>query len=365
MPILTQFMEPMKPNTEHKRKINAFHKRLTKFENAKDTLSKEGITLDREEENSAISKIFTDAWNDISYIPAKAGEIDLDLYCVEHKLCTDVVGPSLASYSVYPSVQLCQIKEIAEKMGFVIVPLSYTDPEKMFAPYKSLRCDYYDFLRNWCYDPFCETINFINRFLKLDKGKPIDSYQIYVLAPLPLYDPWLEISSGKETLPKFFPSQLSTVSTTLDLTMPVLRNLFAMSKINDENIRRLGEDTRKNFSEIEDIMAKFSERLDWVERVNQAARESGNNLRGSSRETLLRSLELEKTAALMLDPVIFAVPPKTDISSSSSDNVEVRIGLCFGPEMSVDVFVANGLTVFNSKEFNEIQFPFPLKTLSV
>ena len=241
MPILTQFMEPTKPNTEHERKINAFHKRLTKFKNAKDTLSKEGITLDREEENSAISRIFTDAWNDIGYIPAKAGRIDLDLYCDEHNLCSDLFGQSLASYSVYPSVQLCQIKEIAEKMGFVIVPLSYTDPEKMFAPYKSLRHSYYDVLRECCYDPFCDTINFINRFLKLDKGKPIDSYQIYVLAPLPLYDLWLEISSGKETLPKFFPSQLSTVGTTLDLIMPVLRNLFAMSKINDENIRQLGE----------------------------------------------------------------------------------------------------------------------------
>ncbi len=365
MPILTQFMEPTKPNTEHEGEINAFCERLTNFEKAKDTLRKEGIALDRKKEDSAISKIFTDAWNDIGYIPAKAGGIDLDLYCDEHSLYSDVCGPSLASYSVYPSVQLCQIKEIAEKMGFVIVPLSYTDPEKMFAPYKSLRHTYYDYLRYWCYDPFCETINFINRFLKLDKGKPIDSYQIYVLAPLPLYDLWLEISSGKETLPKFFPSQLSTVDTVLDLIMPTLRNLYAMSKINDENIRLLDGKMRKKFSMIEDTMARFSERLDWVERVNRAARESENNLKGSSRETPLRSLELEKTAALMLDPVIFAVPPKTDISSSSSDNVEVRIGLCFGPEMSVDVFVANGLTVLNREEFREIEFSFRLKALGM
>lgn len=363
MPILTQFMEPMEPSTEHAKEIEAFGTRLTNFVTADKTLRGEGIRLDGKEMELAVSKIFRDAWNKIGYIPASVGEHDLTKYG-GYGYLQSVHGPTLASYSLYPSVRVRQIKDVAEKMGFVIVPISYMDPKKMFAPYEDLDYGYYRKLTK-SYDFFYHTIGFINHFFKLEEGKPINSYQIYVLAPLAFYDPWLEVSSDKDTLPKFFSSQLLTIETMLGLIIPTQRNLYVMSKTNSENIRWLNETMHNNFSEVERAIAKVSERLAWVEHVNQILNQRVNGLEGTLAKTQLKLFELERTVACMLDPVIFAVPPKTDISSPSSDDVEARVGLCFGPETSVDVFVTNGLVEFNNKAFNKVEFPYALEALSV
>ena len=363
MPILTNFMQPINPDTRHEDEIEAFGIRLSNFITADNVLRKEGIRIDSDKMGPAVSRIFRDAWDEIGYIPSKVNELDLTEYS-GYGYLSSVHGPTLASYSLYPPVQLQQIKNVAEKMGFMIMPVSYADPNKMFAPYGDLDRDYYRKL-NRSYDFFKHTVGFINHFFRLEEGNPRNAYQIYVLAPLTYYDPWLEVSSDNDPLPKFFSSQLSTIETMLGLIVPTQRNLYAMSKTNNENIRLLNETMQKNFTEIEKTIARFSERLTWVERANQILNQKIASLEGALTKTQLRLFELERTVACMLDPVIFAVPPKTDVSSSSSDNVEARVGLCFGPETSVDVFVTNGLVQFNSKVFKEVELPFSLRALSV
>ncbi len=363
MPILTQFMEPMKPDTGHEIKIKAFGDRLTSFVAADKTLRNEGIRPDREVMGSAVLRIFKEAWNDIGYIPARVGDLDLTQFS-GYGYLSSAYGTTLASYSLYPSVRLHQIKDVAEKMGFVIVPLSYTNSKKMFEPYEDLNSNYYCKLCR-SYDSFYHTIDFINHIFNLEESDAINRYQIYVIAPLAFYNPWLEVSSEEDTLPKFFSSQLSTIETLLGLIIPTQKNLYTMSKTNSENIRLLDDTMQENFSVINKTIASVSERLAWVEHVNQVLSERVNSLEGELTRTQLKTFELERKVACMLDPIIFAVPPKTDISSSSSDNIEARVGLCFGPEMPVDVFVTNGLVKYNNKAFKDIQLPLPLQTLSV
>ena len=363
MPILTQFMEPMKPDTRHETKIKAFGDRLTSFVAADKTLRNEGIRPDREVMGPAVLRIFKEAWNDIGYIPARVGDLDLTQFS-GYGYLSSMYGATLASYSLYPSVQLRQIKDVAEKMGFVIVPLSYTNSKKMLEPYEDLNINYYYKLCR-SYDSFCHTVNFINNIFDLEEGDAIDKYQIYVVAPLAFYNPWLEVSSEEDTLPKFFSSQLSTIETMLGLIIPTQKNLYAMSKTNSENIRLLDDTMRENFSVINKTIANVSERLAWIEHVNQVLSERVKSLEGELTRKQLKMFELETTVAHMLDPIIFAVPPKTDISSSSSDDIEARVGLCFGLEMPVDVFVTNGLVEYNNKAFRDVGFPLPLQTLGV
>ena len=358
MAVLTQFVTSVSLRDGKETSIERFGDRLKAFENAFSVLKDEGVSFNASViEGSGIKKaeerIFRDAWKDIGFIPSEVGSFDISRYNM-HSLKGKNAYAGVLAYSNYPVTRLGALKELADKMGLVIVHNSYVDYGRQFDVYRNLDSRYYRLVRER-YEEFQRVVNDVNVFL----GDNQDGYQIYFVAPVSFYDLWLEVTSER-VYPKFFSDKLATIRTTLDLLMPAQRNLYVMSKANEENIRVM----KKNFVLMEKAIVGIHERLAWLEDTTRVLNRRIEELSMKFDAVQMRVYELEKTAAYLLDPIVFALPSGIDVASSKDDNAEVRIGLCFGPDMPLEVFVSTGMKELHD-DFKEIECPYNMHLLDV
>lgn len=257
----------------------------------------------------------------------------------------------------YPIVDVEQLKQLADILSFVIIPINYVDIDKIFKMYIGLdhrdtKYSYYDttvysnIIRN-AFKEFRHTIEMCV------ETQCINPQTIYILAPLSFYDAWLEVSS-KQISPKYFSSKLLTLSTTLGLLIPTQRNLYKIASSNSENIREMKQTMDTNFQMLKQSIEECHSRINWVERMVSNLQSQVASLGVRLREAELKTAKLESMIYCLLDPIIFAVDSNVDISKPSSNSARARIGLCFGPEMPVDFFVEQGLTTIFDKRFDTV-----------
>ena len=276
----------------------------------------------------------------------------------------------------YPITNLFQLKRIADALSFVILPIEYVDIDKIFECYRMADEDgrevhWYISERTYeqrirkAYKFFRDSIN------SCVKEHFIKSQNIYILAPLSFYDAWLEVKNER-VIPKYFSNQLFSLSTTLGIILPTQRNLYKMAKSNSQNIHEMKEVMDSNFMMLNQSIEECHRRIGWVEKtVSQiqtvVAEQQAQlrELRVQLQEMKLRQDQIETKLYCLLDPIIFCLDADVDISKKDSDNAKARIGLCFGPEMPIDLFVENGLTTVSDKRFDEVTHIFHAKNIKI
>lgn len=254
----------------------------------------------------------------------------------------------LDKLSDYPIVSLSQLKEIADALSFVILPINYVNMGSVFEMYRKADVNDSD---SWShsYSYSREIKEAFDSFSWIIKACAKDNFirdqNIYILAPLSFYDAWLEVKAEK-VLPKYFSNKLFNLSTTLGIVIPSQRNLFKMAQTNNENIMEMKKTMDANFEMLKQSIEDCHSRIDWVETM-ASRMQKATNIR--LRNIELKQQKMEEMLYCFLDPIIFSVDDGVDISRSENNNAKARIGLCFGPEMPLDFFVARGLKTIVDK----------------
>lgn len=361
MPVLTNFLPAVSLGEVEVAKQEDYVKQLNAFRNAVNLMQQTfniritknsalGIKILKKEET--VYRVF---WKDIGCIPT-----DFEKSC----LGTRMPYNSLSNLSKYPVTKMSNLRNLANSLGFVILPIEYVNMEKIIKMYRQQNTDYAKIVRN-AYNEFKKTLDECKNYTRKQK--------IYILAPVSFYDPWKEISA-ENILPKYFPPQLKDLSTTLGMILPTQRNLYKMVKNSETNIENLNETMQKNFQMVEESIYDCHKRLDWVENLTKQLSARVNYLEGTVQSLEfrtanmamnlqaihLRVTELEHMLYCLLDPIIFSVNEGIDISSIVCDDEDARIGLCFGTDMPIDFFIERGMTIINDKRFEPVTYALTL-----
>lgn len=346
MPVLADFLSVQK--VEKKEQQKDYSARLRKFRKAVDLMSETfdcSISAKSDLGRQIIEKeseVFQDYWDDVGFIPKV-----FEYSCLN----TKTKYSYLSDFSQYPVVQVSDLKQMADTLSFVILPIDYINMEKIFEMYEDENYSYADKIRE-AYEEFKEVVSKCADFT----GKQ----QLYMLAPISFYDPWEEVSCSK-LLPKYFSKKLVHLSTTLGMIIPTQRNIYRMVNTTDKNLRTLQQNMKDNFEAVERSINECHSRIDWVEDMTKSLerRVAEDESRSRRMELQLYNMHLEVTKLehmlyCLLDPIIFAVDDDVDISSPDSNEEKAHVGLCFGPDMPVDFFLDKGMVTINDKRLKSI-----------
>lgn len=290
--------------------------------------------------------IFQEIWKEVGFIPEQ-----FSLSCFKTKMSYNY----LSDLSQYPIVKVAELKQMADSLSFVILPIDYVNMGEIIKMYREVDCSYAEKIKN-SYQEFKKVLTMCQDFV----GKQ----QLYILAPISFYDPWEEVSR-KELLPKYFSKKLWTVSTILGLMMPTQRNLYKMTKVNEENLESFQKIVQENMRALQKSIDECHKRIDWVESLTKRLinrvedlekreREMTDNMQNMQKNMQKKIAQLEHKLDCLLDPIIFSVDAHTDISDDNSDDRGARLGLCFGTDMPIDFFVEQGMKTINDKRLGHI-----------
>lgn len=354
MPVLTNFLPAISLDEVEVAKQEDYVEQLNAFRNAVNLMqqtfhiritnsSELGTKILKKEET--VYRLF---WKDIGFIPA-----DFEKSC----LGTRMPYNSLSNLSKYPVTKISNLRNIANSLGFVILPIEYVNMEKIIKMYRQQNTDYSKIVRK-AYNEFKKTLDDCKNYTR--------KQQIYILAPVSFYAPWEEISA-ENVLPKYFSPKLKDLSTTLGMILPTQRNLYKMIKNSETNIENLNETMQNNFQMVEESIHDCHKRLDWVENLTKQLSRRVNYLEGTVANMAmnLKALQLQVTKLehmlyCLLDPIIFSVNAGIDIANIACDDEDARIGLCFGTDMPIDFFIERGMTIINDKRFEPVTYALTL-----
>lgn len=355
MPVLTDFLSVPSTPKENENLILERIKELNKQHEVLDTF-KQTFNLRIYESNNLWKKIYD-----------KEKEIILNLFNLTNNVPkefeTSCLGDKLDyviklnKISNYPFVEIQQLKEIAEALSFVILPIQYVDIYEIFDMYK--KADVNDYYRR-SYDYNMYSINIKEAYddFKTNITNCVDydliaPQNFYILAPFSFYDAWEEVKS-EEVYPKYFSSKLINISTTLGIMIPTQRNLYKIVDMNSQNIREMKKAMDENFRTLKQSIEECHNHIYWIESVIHRLEFELKITELKLKELSLQQIELEKKLYCLLNPIIFSVDADVDISKIEANDKLARVGLCFGPEMPVEFFVENGLQTVFDKRFENV-----------
>lgn len=348
MPVLTNFLPVRSLNESEQKRSDEVVSTIRTY--------RESLNFFQETFNNPISNDSDVAKRVISQESKKV----LELWEISHDIPEEFANPCIGRYkkphnyladlAVYPSVKLGSLKQMADDLCFIIFPIEYTDMGKIIYTYKQESYSYGAQI-NSAYEQFADVVK--------NSESLIGSQQLYMLGPISLYDPWKEIIA-EEQIKKYYSNKLSSISTVLEMSLPIQRNLYIMTKQNSKELRQLRSDMEQNINRLSDSIRDCHNKLYWVMNLNQTL---SKKLESSQQQVAdLRSTvgELEYKLYCLLDPIIFSIDSDIDISAPDQDDSIAKIGLCFGADMPVDFFIENGMTIINDKRLEKVTFKLTL-----
>ena len=350
MPVLTNFLPVQKLKEGKVTKQKRYATQLEEFRKAVEVTTQTfdyKIPVDSKIGRHILAKeakIFQDFWNEVGFIPK-----DFEFSCLGIRMEYNC----LSILSQHPIVKVSELKKIADALSFMILPTRYSNMKKIIKMYAEKDLEYARKIQD-AYDEFKEVLCYCRDYA--------GEQQLYMLAPISFYDPWEEVSS-KELLPKYFSKKLHHIETIVGMMMPTQRNLYNMIKVNKKNLEGLNQTMQENFKAVEKSIEECHKRIDWVETLTnslekrlRSSEARANRMELHLHDTNLRVAQLEHMLYCLLDPIIFSVDADTDISNSDHDARDARIGLCFGPDMPIDFFVKQGMTIINDERLNSVTY---------
>lgn len=321
MPKLVQAVEFKKDN-DRLAKVDV--DQLGKIEELKDVYSKvESLVGDSPELKKTIDtkisdkvkEIRTKYWTDRKYIPTKLRTVD--------GIEVSTKNNSQDLLSLLPKCDLDQLRFLADKFNMIIIPLEYTEIEKLFdtqpkAEQKMLKIAYDDYMKA----------------LSEDNEK----YDTFILCPLTYYNVWEQVKQER-SISLYYPEELDNIFMTIELMIPTQKNLYLATKTNSENMIELKQSFETNIKTLSDKIDNISKKIDKMQ----------------SDSISLKNVELKKAETINysykdIDPIMFSVKQGTDVSK---DNCECTISLCWGSDIEEAIFDLKDI-ILKHKTFSKI-----------
>jgi hypothetical protein len=243
-----------------------------------------------------------------------------------------------------PKIKLSDARDLAEKFNMVIIPIEYTEIDKLFVLEENK-------------DDLKKGLEMFKTALKNDFTT---EYDMYILCPIPYYSVWEQVKSDK-IRDIFYPEYFDTMFETLELLIPSQKNLYLANKINNENIQSINENFNQNMQMINkrinkmsskinslenEMIKRFQEQEKKMEEIKNKAKEEQENLKN----TIIKQQQEIQSLYERLDPICFAVKNGTNITNSDANAI---VGLCWGADIDDMIFDMKGITITN-KDLNKI-----------
>ena len=267
--------------------------------------------------------------------------------------------------SNYPTVPLSSIVDLADKLDMVVLPLDYVDLRALLKAHNIHATSDEEYRRQGFGFYAQSQYNFYQSILDckvaLDKIPYMESH-MYILCPLSYYNIWAEVKADN-VIPKYSPMSLDAVFTTIDLMLPTQRNLYAMVKTNETNVKSLSANFETNMQMIGDKLKHLESRMDKVEKqiekILQTQKAQQAQLNEQAEKIRLQQAEIKELRYARIDPVIFYTHGKpVDFAKDALNSIKAHIVACFGPEFPADFFVMNGIQTFVDKPtYYPISYP--------
>lgn len=261
-----------------------------------------------------------------------------------------------------PKVEISKLRELADKFNMVIVPIEYTEINKLFEIQENKD----------------ELMRAFNYYEKLMNNDDTVNYDLYLLCPINYYSIWQQIKSNTNA-EVYYPEYFETMFDTLNMMIPAQKNLYLTTKMNEENLKELSKSFDTNIKILDDRIGKVSKKLEKLEadtieefkRVNNRL----NNVEEKQVELRIKQEQLERENEELkrsnlntykdinfsyenIDPILFAVPEKTNVATC--ENINGIVGLCWGADIDQMIFDMKNITITH-KNLNKIN---PLNLLS-
>ena len=212
----------------------------------------------------------------------------------------------LLQFSLSPRVELTFLRDLADRLGFVILPFDYLNEE-------SYKNESYDIKRN------------INNFVDAAKDNSLSSY---VLAPVQYYDVNKHVHSIDPNLEIYAGAHSATIIA-IALNIPMFRSIVdTLSDLRDRvsDIDKRLTTVTTNVKALQTQVDRLEKTIADIQRVQ--LEERARTLQMEAELTALRSTQAMNLA--ILDPMLIALPKGISIMDEGS----AIIGPCWGPEIS-------------------------------
>ena len=243
-------------------------------------------------------------------------EILLDKHSLPAVLWGEDGNDTLTKAAKAPRIRLSEAREIADKLGFVIVPFEYLDPRS-----------------------YEEESGELKKAIKAFDQKLSDLYDVYVLAPVHHYSIAKHVRAEGDL--KIYPGKpCEQAFLAIDMAVPVFRSIF----LNLDQLRTQAEETaehvNRNAAAInanKREMKNLSRRVDTLQK--QVERQRADAIIEAAKQEKLRN-ELSELRAqnrfMAYEPMMLAIPKE----SSIEDDVPAIVGPCWGPDFEEIVLTA-------------------------
>lgn len=202
----------------------------------------------------------------------------------------------LSIASVSPRSSLDEIRQIADMLGFIVMPFGCMDERAWEGESREVQ-------------------NAIENFYKGMRAPR----NVYALSPVEFYD-FYEHVSLDENLPFYAPPQLQQTFASIEVMLPFCRTMYRRIERNKEDMDLLAEEingVKKRLARVEYSVSRL-EQIYERERREQAARRA----RAAAEERARR-------LAMWREPLMFAVNKEHDVATGSG---QVILGPCWGPD---------------------------------
>jgi hypothetical protein len=198
-----------------------------------------------------------------------------------------------------------ELRRIADKLGFIIVPFTYvTNPIITMAENKDLINPVLEFNESMC-----------------------NTFDIFILGPISIYDMSKHISSKGDKI-LYWDLSNPTISA-VEMILPALRELSKRVSTIEEKVNSLEESVGQMTTQLENLERQIAENKLAI------AQEAKENAALSKRLTDIKAQSFSRR-----DPLVFAVPKETNIRE---DNTFAILGPCWGEDFEDIVLESLGL----------------------
>lgn len=216
-----------------------------------------------------------------------------------------------------PTVRLSSIREVADKIGFIVLPFEYMNEQA------------------WSQDRAAQ--NKIRAFTKSSGAREL-GYIPYVLTPVLYYDVYKQISNRHPDL-SIYTGTHSTNLMSLQMMIPTLVTLYQ----DISNLKEQSNEQHSRLKKVEENISSMSKQLEMLQNQIQEQNKKIIEQQEESRSLLNRVRELEsgQWSLSIIDPMLFLIPERTDVIR---DDCFAKIGPCWGPDFDDILAGALGYT---------------------
>ena len=235
------------------------------------------------------------------------------------------------------NVDLNSIKDLANRLNFVIIPLEYLSDEAWKIDKKF---SYYNLK------------TYRDKFINLMNGRsPI--HKEYVLCPIRFLD-LMSAATSDKYYSIYYGTNLSMQGTMINLNMPLFRSIFSSLNCIDKRVEKLEEVTSELLKSVESIKGNIKNLQSQLNTISDTVNDTIMNEIRKNMESKLnfekRIKSLEQWRLCMMDPMIFSVEHTSDDIDITSNNYKCTIGFAWGPEFSEEFVNELKLSIHNTSE---------------